>query len=65
MSEGAKDLISKLLKKDPKGRMSLPAIQRHPWVVKHTAHLRNKQTMLASAASPFAPSPPVLKKDDN
>ncbi len=39
MSEGAKDLISRLLKKDPRVRISLTEIPQHPWIVHHTLHL--------------------------
>lgn len=31
----ARDLISKLLKKDPKARMPLDQIPEHPWIIRH------------------------------
>lgn len=40
VSEGARDLISRLLKKDPKVRISLQDIAKHPWIVSHTSHLQ-------------------------
>lgn len=36
VSEGAQDLISRLLKKDPRVRMSLVEISQHPWIVEQT-----------------------------
>jgi serine/threonine protein kinase len=33
----AQDLIRKLLRKDPRERMSLPLIPKHPWVVRNTS----------------------------
>ncbi|CAL8461899.1 g1430 [Coccomyxa elongata] len=33
ISEGAKDLISKLLKKDPKERLPLAQVLEHPWIM--------------------------------
>ncbi len=35
ISEGAKDLISKLLVRDPTKRLSLEKLKEHPWVRKH------------------------------
>lgn len=40
VSEGARDLISRLLKKDPKVRISLQDIAKHPWIVSLTGHLQ-------------------------
>lgn len=40
MSEGAKDLISRLLKKDPRVRIALADVPAHPWIRHHTAHLQ-------------------------
>ena len=34
-SDGARDLISKLLQADPQNRLSLRSVQAHPWVMKH------------------------------
>ena len=36
-SEGAKDVIGKLLKRDPKRRLPLPEVLQHPWIVKGVA----------------------------
>jgi serine/threonine protein kinase len=36
ISEGARDLIRKLLVKEPKKRLHLSQIPEHPWIVKHT-----------------------------
>lgn len=47
MSEGAKDLISRLLKKDPRVRIALTDVPAHPWIRHHTAHLQQ-----AAAAQP-------------
>ena len=33
----ARDLITKLLVKDPSARMSLSEVQSHPWIKKHAA----------------------------
>ena len=33
----ARDLISKLLVKDPASRMKLEDVAKHPWIVKHTS----------------------------
>lgn len=35
VSPGAADLIKKLLKYKPEERMSLDAVQRHPWILDH------------------------------
>jgi len=32
----ARDLISKLLKKDPRKRMQLTSVANHPWILRHT-----------------------------
>ena len=37
VSEGAKDLILKLLVKDPAQRLSLEKVLEHPWIVKGVA----------------------------
>ncbi|GFO26191.1 Aurora kinase a-a [Plakobranchus ocellatus] len=36
ISAGAKDLISKLLRHDPKARLPLTEVLQHPWVVENT-----------------------------
>lgn len=36
VSSEARDLISKLLVKEPKSRMQLESILEHPWILKHT-----------------------------
>ena len=36
ISEEAKDLISKLLVKEPANRMALADVPKHPWIVMHT-----------------------------
>jgi len=36
VSAGARDLITKLLAKDPKMRVSLSEVERHPWIVRKT-----------------------------
>lgn len=36
VSEGARDLISKLLVYDSKARLSLAQVMQHPWILKHT-----------------------------
>jgi serine/threonine protein kinase len=33
--EGAKDLISKLLRQRPNERLPLPDVMKHPWIVKN------------------------------
>jgi serine/threonine protein kinase len=35
--EGAKDLISKLLRHHPAERLPLPDVMKHPWIVKNMA----------------------------
>lgn len=35
MSEGASDLISKLLRHNPNDRLSLEGVMKHPWIVKN------------------------------
>jgi aurora kinase len=35
VSAEARDLISKLLVKDPKRRLSLDSVLSHPWILKH------------------------------
>lgn len=35
MSEEAKDLIKRLLKRDPKERINLAAVLQHPWIRRH------------------------------
>lgn len=52
MSEGAKDLISRLLKKDPRVRIALADVPAHPWIRHHTAHLQ--QQVSAPAVQPPA-----------
>ena len=37
VSAEARDLIGKLLVKDPASRMSLDDVESHPWIVKHTS----------------------------
>ncbi len=37
ISAEAKDLIGKLLVKDPSSRMKLSDVEEHPWIQKHTA----------------------------
>nr|KAI8762999.1 aurora kinase A-A-like; partial [Biomphalaria glabrata] len=39
VSEGARDLISKLLRHDPKARLPLEEVLQHPWVVKYKDEL--------------------------
>ena len=36
VSAGARDLITRLLAKDPKTRLSLSEVERHPWIVRKT-----------------------------
>ena len=36
VSPGARDLISRLLKKDQSARMKLLDIPKHPWIIQHT-----------------------------
>ena len=36
VSDGGKDLISKILKNDPNLRLPLDGIKKHPWVVQYT-----------------------------
>ncbi|XP_059176389.1 aurora kinase C-like [Physella acuta] len=36
VSEGARDLISKLLRHDPNARLPLVQVLKHPWIVKYT-----------------------------
>jgi len=43
ISEGAKDLIRKLLVKEPKKRLLLSAVQDHPWIIKN-AHTKETST---------------------
>uniref|UniRef100_A0A0B6YNZ9 Aurora kinase n=1 Tax=Arion vulgaris TaxID=1028688 RepID=A0A0B6YNZ9_9EUPU len=38
VSEGARDLISKLLRHDPKARLPLEGVLIHPWILKYTNH---------------------------
>jgi len=35
VSDGARDLISKLLRHDPRARLSLQNVLKHPWIVKY------------------------------
>ncbi|KAJ6247080.1 aurora a [Anaeramoeba flamelloides] len=37
ISSGAKDLIKKLLVRDPKKRISLEQLQQHPWILKYSS----------------------------
>ena len=37
VTEPARDLISKLLQKDPEARMKLTDIENHPWIRQHCA----------------------------
>mmetsp|Transcript_48697 Transcript_48697/g.95209 ORF Transcript_48697/g.95209 Transcript_48697/m.95209 type:complete len:317 (+) Transcript_48697:149-1099(+) len=37
LSEDAKDLINKLLQKDPRKRMALDQIPKHPWIIRNCA----------------------------
>lgn len=38
LSMEVRDLISRILCYDPKRRLSLDQIQKHPWILKHTAN---------------------------
>ena len=70
MSEVARDLIARLLKKDPKGRIALVDIPKHPWILHHTAHLQQRQqqqqqqqaaTAAVPAQSARPPLPPAIR----
>ena len=37
VSQGARDLINKLLVKDPAKRLALTEVEHDPWIRKHTA----------------------------
>ena len=37
VTEDARDLISKFLVKDPKGRIQLSDVEHHPWIIRNTA----------------------------
>jgi hypothetical protein len=37
VTEDARDLISKFLVKDPKGRIHLNDVEHHPWIIRNTA----------------------------
>ncbi|CAG5135920.1 unnamed protein product [Candidula unifasciata] len=39
VSEGARDLISKLLRHDPRARLPLESVLKHPWILKYTQEL--------------------------
>ena len=54
MSEGAKDLISRLLKKDPRVRIALTDVPAHPWIRHHTAHLQQAAAAQPSTATTTA-----------
>jgi serine/threonine protein kinase len=51
MSEGARDLISRLLKKDPRVRIALTDIPKHPWILHHTAHLQQQHLLQQAQAA--------------
>ena len=36
VSAGARDLIKKLLTKDPQARMALADVEKHPWIIRKT-----------------------------
>ena len=42
LSEDAKDLIFKLLQKDPRKRMALDMIPNHPWILRNARQLQKK-----------------------
>uniref|UniRef100_A0A914UR16 Aurora kinase n=2 Tax=Plectus sambesii TaxID=2011161 RepID=A0A914UR16_9BILA len=43
VSEGARDLIAKLLQREPKKRLSLMGVMEHEWVKRHVAELKEKE----------------------
>ena len=42
LSEDAKDLIFKLLQKDPRKRMALDIVPNHPWILRNARGLQKK-----------------------
>jgi serine/threonine protein kinase len=53
LSESSKDLISKLLVKDPSKRLPLAQVRLHPWILENVASANE-----ASSSTPSLPSPP-------
>ncbi|KAG5175951.1 kinase-like domain-containing protein [Tribonema minus] len=53
VSEDARDLITRLLQKEPAARLPLPQVPLHPWIVRNTA---------ASAAAAAAPPAAAAKR---
>ena len=51
VSDGAKDLIMGLLRKEPSQRLSLEQVLKHPWIEMH-AHPTSAQAATAGAAGP-------------
>jgi len=41
VSEGARDFVTKLLRKEPSQRISLDECLEHPWIVEHNAGIKN------------------------
>ncbi|XP_041112780.1 aurora kinase B-like isoform X2 [Polyodon spathula] len=57
VSEGCRDLISKLLKHNPNQRLPLPGVLTHPWVVANST----KQPTAPSKITPPTPQPSSSK----
>ncbi|VDK55441.1 unnamed protein product [Gongylonema pulchrum] len=47
VSEGARDLISKLLVKEPANRISLQNVMEHPWICQHVDTTSNETSSVA------------------
>jgi len=43
ISEGARDLVAKLLVKGPEQRACLEDVLKHPWILKHTSTTTEKE----------------------
>ena len=57
VSEGARDLISKLLKKQPCQRLPLPEVLKHPWVVANAERPPQQSSSSSSTATSSATGP--------
>ncbi|XP_005101959.1 aurora kinase C [Aplysia californica] len=50
VSDGARDLISKLLRHDPKARLPLEQVLKHPWILKYNPDLASSSTSSAPSS---------------
>lgn len=51
VSEGAKDLITKLLRKNPSDRLPLAKVMEHPWILQHNPSTTSTTTTKSSTAA--------------